>query len=136
MESRGSRLVTLAAIWAAVVLQTFEVATRRFRSKEIVGIWLTPILLAAVLAVPDRRWPLKVRVPIGSLMFCSVGYSLYLTGSDLMLLGALEVILPILVWLALRRFAPWPWVKGKWALVGLLGGGIAIGCWLSLALNL
>gem|GEM_PF-4337477 len=79
---------------------------------------------------------LTVRVPTGFLFLCAVGYSLYLTGLDwTILLGVLDVILPGLVWLALRRWAPWPWVKSKWALVGLLGGGITIGLWLAVALK-
>ena len=44
-----------------------------------------------------------------------------------MLSGGLEVVLSVLVWLALRPWTPWLWAKSKWALVGLVGGGIAIG---------
>ena len=129
MKSRGLRLVTLVAIWAAAVVPTYEVASRGVRSKEMLGIWLTLILLATALTIPDRYWAPSVRVPTEFLFLSAVGYSLYLTGLDwTMLLGVLDVILPGLVWLVLGRLAPWPWVKSKWALVALLGGGIAIGC--------
>ncbi|MGH9448868.1 MAG: hypothetical protein ACRD3O_24595 [Terriglobia bacterium] len=129
MKNRWVRLVTIVAAWALVVLQTCEVAVRRLRSRETVGIWLEVILLATFLTVLDRRWPPKLRVPIGWLWFSTVLCIWCLAGLGLMLLlfGALQVVLPLLVWLALRRLAPWPWVKGKWALAGLLGGGIAIG---------
>jgi hypothetical protein len=46
-----------------------------------------------------------------------------------LLWGILEVLIPLLAWLALCRLAPWPQLKSKWVAVGLLGAGIAIGCW-------
>lgn len=98
MKSRGLRLVTLVAIWAAAVAQTYEMASRDVRSKEMLGIWLTSILLATALTIPNRYWALTVRVPTGFLLLCALGYSLYLTGLDwTMLLGVLDVILPGLV---------------------------------------
>lgn len=102
----------------------------------MVGIWLTLVLLAIGLTMRDRRWPRMVRVPTGFLWLSAVGYSLYRTGLDLtVLLGLLAVILPVLIWLALCRWAPWPPVKSKWALHGLLVGAIVISLWLVVALK-
>ena len=129
MKRRRWRLVTLVAIWAGVVFLTYELASRGVRSKEMLGLWLTIILLATAWTMPSRHWAPTVRVPAEFLFLAGIGYSLYLIGLDwTVLLGALGVIVPVLVWLALLRWTSWPWAKSKWAFVALLGGGIAAGC--------
>ena len=83
MESRGMRLVAPVAVWAGVVVPTYELASRGVPSKEALGFWLTLVLLAIALTIPNRYWALTARVPTGFLFLLAAGYSLYLTGLDL-----------------------------------------------------
>ncbi|HEV2177434.1 MAG TPA: hypothetical protein VGW33_09570 [Terriglobia bacterium] len=135
MKSRGIRLTLSVVLWAVVAVQTFDVVRGHFASKEMFT-WLLFVLLATALTLPMRRWPLKVRVPVALLVLSAAGYNLYLTGVSLAMLWMLLVIaLSVGAGLALRRWAPWPWLKSEWTLFALAMGGTAIGLWLAVALK-
>lgn len=121
------RLAAGLVLWGCVGVQTFEIISRHFRPTPMVVSWVMFLSLAAAFTMP-ARWPRMLKAPILLLAVAAAGYNLYLVRVDLrtLLWVLLSATLPIAVWLVLRRWTSWLWVKNRWALFGLLTASTAI----------